>query len=242
MAINAKQAPRGGKVIPAMEAGTYPSRIVIIADMGLQPQQFKGEQKEPKRELSVTYEHVDEFLQDDDGNDLKDKPRWNSERFAFSNLDNDKAKSTKRYLALDPKVVHGGDWKHFLGMPVSVSLAKEDKPDKSYNKVMAVSLMRPKEADALPELVNEALYFDMDEPDITVFWKLPAFMRKRIQESLRYKGSELEQLIKDNPEPKKEATKGEGANGEANRKPAPPKQKAKAKDALKEELDDNIPY
>lgn len=238
MAINAKQAPRGGKVIPAMEAGTYPSRIVIIADMGLQPQQFKGEQKEPKRELSVTYEHVDEFLQDDDGNDLKDKPRWNSERFAFSNLDNDKAKSTKRYLALDPKVVHGGEWKHFLGMPVSVSLAKEEKPDRDYNKVMAVSLMRPKEADALPELVNEALYFDMDEPDIKVFWKLPAFMRKRIQESLRFKGSELEQLIKDNPEPKREVVK------EDNKKPAPPKQKAKAKAKVQadEDLDDEVPY
>lgn len=236
--INAKQAPRGGKVIPAMEAGTYPSRIVIIADMGLQPQQFKGEQKEPKRELSVTYEHVDEFLQDDDGNDLKDKPRWNSERFAFSNLDNDKAKSTKRYLALDPKVVHGGEWKHFLGMPVSVSLAKEEKPDRDYNKVMAVSLMRPKEADALPELVNEALYFDMDEPDITVFWKLPAFMRKRIQESLRFKGSELEQLIKDNPEPKKEVKE------EKKEAPKPPKKRAPAvnKGAVEDDLDDEVPY
>lgn len=240
MAINSAQAPKGGKAYPAMEAGTYPSRIVVIADMGLQPQFFGNEQKEPKREITVTYEHVDEFLKDDDGNDLTDKPRWNSERFALNNLDNDKAKSTKRYLALDPQQVHGGDWKPLLGMPVSVSLAKDagkgPNAGRDYNKVMGVSIMRPKEAAALPELVNEALYFDMDEPDITVFWKLPAFVRKRIQEGLKFKGSELEQLIKDNPEPKKEAVKEEA------KKPQPPKQKAKAKPTKDDDLDDEVPY
>lgn len=241
MAINAKEAPKGGKVHPAMEAGTYPSRVVIIADLGLQPQVFNKEQKEPKRELSVTFEHVDEFLQDDEGNDLKDKPRWNTKRFPLNNLDNDKATSTKFYNALDPQQVHGGDWKPLLGSPVSVSLAKEKGQGamlgRDFNKVIGLSTMRPKEAAALPELVNEALYFDMDEPDIAVFWKLPAFIRKRIQEGLRFKGSELEQLIKDNPEPKKEVVK------EDNKKPAPPKQKAKpVKDALKEELDDEVPY
>jgi hypothetical protein len=236
MAINAKEAPKGGKSIPAMEAGGYPSRVVIIADLGLQPQMYNMEQKEPKREISVTYEHVDEFLKDDDGNDLTDKPRWNTERFALNNLDNLKATSTKRYQALDPNNIHDGDWQKLLTAPITVSLVKQPgkgaNAGRDYNKVVGLATMRAKEANALAPLVNQALYFDMDEPDIAVFWKLPAFIRKKITESLKFKGSELEQLIKDNPQPEQKKPE--------EKKPEPPKQKKKV--AKDEDLDDEVPY
>ena len=114
MALNATTAPVGaGKQFPNMEAGTYPTRIVIVADLGLQAQRpFSGsDQKEPRREVLLTYEFTDEFQKDDDGEDIADKPRWLTETFPLYNLGADRAKSTKRYNALDP------DLDMFLALP-----------------------------------------------------------------------------------------------------------------------------
>lgn len=236
--INAAKAPRGGKAIPPMDAGSYPSRVVVIADLGLQPQMFNNEQKDPKREISITYEHLDEFLKDDAGDDIVNKPRWNTERFALNNLENKKAKSTQRYTALDPQGVHGGDYKPLLTTPCMVTLAQNPgrgaNAGKVYNQVMSVSAMRPKEAEKAAALVNEALYFDLDEPDIAVFYKLPQFIQDKIVANLEYKGSVLEGLIKANPKPAKEEAK-------KVEKAGPPKQKAKV--AVKDEpVDDEVPY
>ena len=55
-----------------MDAGTYPARIVQVLDMGVQEQQpFKGEPKPPVQELMVTYEFADEFIKDEEGNDVE---------------------------------------------------------------------------------------------------------------------------------------------------------------------------
>lgn len=81
---------------------------------------MEGEEKAPKYELYVTYELSDEFLHDEDGEDILDKPRWLSESFSLHNLDADMAKSTKRYLALDPNMEHDGDWAQIAGTPVTL--------------------------------------------------------------------------------------------------------------------------
>lgn len=240
MAINVKDAPKGGKAIPPMDAGSYPSRIVIIADLGLQPQYFNNEPKDPKREVLLTYEHLDEFLKDDAGDDILEKPRWNSERFTVNNLDNKKAKSTQRYTALDPQNVHGGDYKPLLGIPCMVTLAQNPgrgaNVNKIYNQVVSVASMRPKEAANAAPLVHEALYFDLDEPDLAVFYKLPKFVQTKITENLEFKGSKLETLIKTNPVPKEEERK-------PAEKAAPPKKNAsRAKAEAADPVDDEVPY
>jgi hypothetical protein len=240
MAINSKNAPKSGKTIPAMEAGSYPSRIVIIADLGLQPQFFDKEEKEPKREISITYEHVDEFLKDDDGEDLTNKPRWNTERFALNHIDNKKAKSTIRYSGLDPNNIHDGDWKPLLGMPCTVTLAVNPgqgaNKGRDFNKVMAASAMRAKDAEKCAPLVNAARYFDLDEPDIEVFYSLPNFIQEKIKGNLNFKGSELEKLIAANPKP--EQVKKEDHSVAPSKRAGPPK----AEKSVKEDLDDEIPY
>ena len=96
--LNAKRAGGGSNKDfveqELLEPGTYPVRVVQIIDLGVQPQRpFKGEQKPPVHQIQLTYEFVDEFLKDEDGNELEDKPRWLSESFPLYNLSSDRAKS-----------------------------------------------------------------------------------------------------------------------------------------------------
>ena len=95
MALKAPQG-NGGNFVPQanIEPGTYPGRLVQVIDFGLQPQRpFKGQDKPPAYELGTTYELVDEFMKDENGEDIEDKPRWVSESFPFHSLAADKAKN-----------------------------------------------------------------------------------------------------------------------------------------------------
>lgn len=206
MALNVKKMKSPSKFPrpPALDEGSYPARVVQIISLGLQKQRpYKGEEKAPKQELLVTYEILDEFMLDEDGKPDEAKPRWISETFALNGLDSDLAKSTKRYMAIDPKLEYEGDWSKLAGVPVTVTLTQDvSKKDDSivYNNVASVSTMRPKEAAKAPELVNPSKVFDVDDPDMEVFFALPEWLQNRIKENLDYEGSKLEKLVKKGPE------------------------------------------
>ena len=109
--------------IPALEAGGYPARLVQIVDLGIQAQRpYQGEAKPDAQELLVTYELSDEFLLDEDGNADTSKPRWLTETFPLFSLRAERAKSTQRMLALDPKGEAEGDWSELLGKPCTVTI------------------------------------------------------------------------------------------------------------------------
>lgn len=198
MSLNLKTLPStGGKKFTAqapIEAGNYPARVVQIIEMGLQPQRaFKGVDKPPAREIMLTYELVDEFMKDDDGKDIEDKPRWVSEDFPLNNLDKDLAKSTKRYLVFDPDMTKfDGDITKVLGLPCSVAIVQNVKGENIYNNVANLTAMRPRDAAACPELKNPTKVFLSDEPDMEVFKSLPKWLQERITANLNYKGSVLE--------------------------------------------------
>jgi hypothetical protein len=172
----------------------------MVLDLGLQPQTYNGETKDPKIEIMTTYELSDEFMKDDEGNELKDKPRWQSETFTLNSLNSDKAKSTQRYLALDPNLEHDGDWSKLLGTPATITVVnnpgKGKNKGKVFNNIASVSTMRAKDADKLPPLVNDARYFDMDNPDVELFLTLPQFVQDKIKGGLEFKGSKLDNLIR----------------------------------------------
>jgi len=194
----------GGPPIEPLEAGTYPARLLQVLDLGLQEQRpYMGEEKPPAYEINVTYELCDEFLKDEDGNDDEEKPRVVSERFKLYPLNSDRAISTKRYLAIDPEVNHDSDWFALLGMPVNVSIVqnpgKGANAGKVYNNVESTSVMRAKDAERYPEMVNGAKTFLLDEPDMEVFDSLPDFMKKIITSNLEFEGSELQRLLENSP-------------------------------------------
>jgi hypothetical protein len=200
MTLKANEVPRTGKSQEPLDIGSYPSRLVMVLDLGLQPQTYNGETKDPKIEIMTTYELADEFMKDDEGNDIPDKPRWLSETFTLNSLNSDKAKSTQRYLALDPALKYDGDWSKLLGTPATITVVnnpgKGKNKGKVFNNIASVSSMRAKDAEKLPPLVNDKRYFDQDEPDVELFLTLPQFIQDKMKSGLEFKGSKLDQLLK----------------------------------------------
>lgn len=232
MSLNAKKIPMsgGGKRGPEqanIENGTYPARVVQILDMGLQPQRpFQGIEKPPAQMINLTYEFLDEFCVDEDGNEDTEKPRWLSETIPLYNLEVELAKSTKRYNALDPDCVHEGDFSQLInscGM-VTVTNSKA-KNDKVYTNVVSVATMRAKEAAKAPELVNPPKVFLLDEPDLEVLGSLPQWLQDKIKENLQYEGSVLQKAL-------------EGGSPAPKSAPKPKAEKPKAEPKVEEEVDD----
>ena len=183
----------------ALEPGTYPARVVRVLDLGLQAQTdfTTKEPKKPQNMISVTYELVDVFMADEEGNDIEDKPRWISDKdFPLHPMSSDLATSTKRMLAIDPSSNADGDWSQVLGFPCMVTVGNYTGQDGSLkDKVLNVTAVRARDAARMPELQNDAKFFDLDEPDVEFFNSLPKWVREKIQGNLQYAGSPLEKLL-----------------------------------------------
>lgn len=205
MALNAKEKEyTGGKRVdqPALEAGTYPARVVQVIDLGVQEQDpYQGQDpKPPIQKLMITYELADEFIVDEEGDEVKDKPRWLSEEFPLHNLESDLATSTKRYYAIDPDCESDGDWTKLLGAPVMLTIVQNIGKGKNagriFNKIKATSTMRKKEAEKLPELQNPGKILDLDDAStVDVLMTLPEWIQKKIKEGLEYEGSAMETAV-----------------------------------------------
>lgn len=214
MALNLNK-PGGAKNFvaqPNIEPGVYPARLVQLIDLGLQAQKpYKGKEKAPAQEIMLTYELVDTFMLDEDGNEIEDKPRWISETLPFYGLFADKAKSTQRYLAFDPKEEFAGDFTKAVGMAINVAVVNNAVGEKVYDNVGNVSSMRPRDADKCAEPKNPTKVFDVDAPDMEIFNLLPEWIQKKIVGNLQFAGSPLEAaLAGDKPAakaPAKEASK-----------------------------------
>lgn len=211
MGLNASKAKGGAPRTPPLEAGPYPARLVQVIDLGLQPRQFKGEDKEPHQQIMLTYELIDEFLLDENGQPQEDKPRWVSETFPLYALGAEKAKSNERLKALDPQGKAEGDFTKLLGEPVVVNIVQNpSKTDASkiYAKVSGLTPMRAKDVLKLGELVNKPVFLDLDAPDKAVFDSLPDWVKDKIRAGLEYKGSAAEKCF------------GVGGKAEAKKEPA----------------------
>lgn len=196
----------------ALEAGPYPARIARVIDLGLQPtiDFTTKEPGKPAHKISVTYELLDAFMTDEDGNELEDKPRWIAEDFPLRALTSDLATSTKRMKAIDPKGELKGDWSKVLGLPCTVVLVQyttKKNPDVVRNKVASVTAVRPRDVANMPDLQNDAKFFDLSDPDIEFFKSLPQWQQDLIKGNLEYEGSLLQARLEGTPEPARSAPK-----------------------------------
>lgn len=209
MGLNAKKQSTGttggiGKQ-GNIEPDTYNARVVQLIDLGVQKQRpFRGEPKDPAQMLYITYELVDCFCKDEDGNDIPDKPRWISEDFPFFSLNADRAKSTKRYNAIDPSGVLDGEFTDLVDQPCDVivvsNLGKGKHEGKIFDNIADVVPMRKKDVQSCPPLQNPAKVFVFDEPDLDVFQSLPEWLQERIKGSEGYPTSELRNLLEGSSE------------------------------------------
>lgn len=200
MTLNANKVSfaNPSKKYEPLEAGTYPARLAQVIDLGMQPDNGSFGEKPPKNRILTTYEFCDEFLKDEDGQDMPDKPRWLSEQFWLFSRKAEKAISTARLNALDPQDIHGGDFAPLLGTPVNVTVVQDPSrktPGVVYNNIAAVSPMRQKDADKCPPLVSPPKFFTLDDPDIEVFMSLPTYVQDIIKKNLEFGGSKLEQML-----------------------------------------------
>lgn len=200
MGLNANNVKAPSKPKKVLEPDVYPVRLVQVIDLGLQPQNaFQGNAKPPCQEISLTYEFCDEFMQDDDGNDIPDKPRWLSESIPFYPLFADKAKSTQRYLAFDASQAFGGDFIKCLGLPANLTVVNNAKGDLVYNNVGNLAAMSTKRIAQCPPLVNAPVSFDLDAPNMEVFNKLPKWLQDKIKSNLNFQGSKLQAALNGKP-------------------------------------------
>lgn len=217
MARNAKavKAPANNNsdmVAPQLDPAPYPARVVQMVFLGVQPQSpYKGEEKKPVDEVRITYELSTEFMQDKEGNVLEDKPRWFSETIPFYSLNSDRAKSTKRYNAIDPKDESDGDFQGLLTRGCQVVLVNNPGRGKHEGKIFtnigdvtpAVNLPGYEQ----PELINPTTYFDPQDEncDVEVFNSLPEFLQETIKKATDYPSSPLCAKLGGAPAPKEEA-------------------------------------
>jgi hypothetical protein len=155
-----------------------------------------------------TYELGDEFMEDEDGNELEDKPRWISETLPMFSLDSDLATSTKRYYAFDQEDEADGDWVAQVGKPIMLTLvnkrgtsADDVKNKVRRNYISETSALTPKATERAVPLVNPTKVFDIDEPDMEVFFSLPKWLQDKMTTNLRFGGSALETAIDEYKEP-----------------------------------------
>lgn len=199
MALNAKNIPAqgGNSNTPILEAGNYPARVVQVLDLGLQAQRpFQGKEKPPANEIMITYELGTEFMLDDDGNELKDKPRWISEILPLYNMKADMAKSTKRMNSLDPAGALDGDFSQIVGLPCTLTAVHNaSRTDKTKIYVNIGGVTPPMKGFPVPELVNPPRVFDIDAPDMETFNSLPDWIQDKMKANLNFQGSALQAAL-----------------------------------------------
>jgi hypothetical protein len=188
-----------------IDEGTYPCRVVQIIELGLQPQRpHKGKVKPPVDMMMLTYELTDEFCLDKEGNEDEALPRWQSEDFPYYGVDCKTATCNKRLKAIDPKNEADGNWSQVGGNAVQVTFYHKVKEDKTYVNVSSATPFRPKEVAAVAPLVQPVKIFDIDEPDMEVFYKLPNWLQNKIIDNLNFEGSVLEEAIANYEKPEEE--------------------------------------
>jgi hypothetical protein len=218
MGFNAKQASGGGgKQQDAIAIGNYPARLVQIIEYGLQEQRpYKGKEKAPIEMLRCVYELPTELCVDEDGEPDAEKPRWIGEEFPFFNLGAERAKSTQRYMALDPELMQEGDWEALAGGPCTLTVVHNTSGDKTYANIGSTA--PPMKGFDVPDLVNPITVWSLDDPDMEEFEKFPEFIQDKIKANLNFKGSLLETRLDGNYVPQDEPVV-EGADADAEGNP-----------------------
>ena len=205
MGLNASKVESTARSnVEPIDIGNYLARLVQVIDLGLQEQRpYAGQEKPPTHEVMLTYELGTEFMKDEEGNDIEDKPRWISESIPLHNLSQDLAKSTKRIKAMDAKLEFGGDLVQMLGMPCTVTITHNpNKKDPGKVYVNIGNVTPPMKGIPVPELVNPAKVFDLSEPDLEILGSLPDWVQDKVKGNLEFNGSVLDGMLNgDAPEP-----------------------------------------
>ena len=178
----------------------YPCRVAQVIDMGRHHKEVWNDatkkyevayDKAPVHLLRLTYEFTTEFMKDEAGNELEDKPRWLSEEFPLLPLTSDLATSTKRMSAFDPGFdKYQGDFSLLITQPCAVTVAH-----KKNGSAKVGNVSKPMKGMVVAELKNEPKVFILDKPDVDMFRSFPEWIQERIKANLDFEGSKLQAAL-----------------------------------------------
>ena len=122
------------KPIALLDEGDYEGRLVYVADLGLQVNEYKGEVKQPTQQISLGIEIIGESVMIDD----VERPRLMfTKPFNIFNKLTEKGNELKYLRIFNPKAVEGvvGDWEAVLDTPVNVTVVNTTNGDNTYNNI-----------------------------------------------------------------------------------------------------------
>ena len=174
--------------IPNLEEKEYEARLVMVADLGMQLQEYNGEEKPSRQEIALGLEIVGETILIDE----KEVPRllWSKPFKIFHKLTK-KGHELKFYSIFDSdaKVNQVPDWDAQLGKCCSVRVVhtqgKGDNAGFTYDNVGLLLPIPEKYRDGVPPASMELAIGDADNEDNVVTKALFGLTRfvydKRIQ-------------------------------------------------------------
>lgn len=172
----------GGDFAPP-PAGAFPAICFRFIDLGTQTSNFNGETKH-QRKVMLSWELADDQERMEDG-----RPWTISSRYTWSMHEKATLRKTLeswRGAAFEEKDFGKGGFntKKLLGAPCMLSLVHAEKNDKTYTNISAVTKM-PRGM-TVGSLVNEQVYFSLDEFKAADFAKLSESLQNIIKASPEY--------------------------------------------------------
>ena len=172
----------GGDFAPP-PAGTFAAICYRFIDLGTQTSTFNNETKRA-RKVMLSWELTDPDERMEDG-----RPWTISQRYTWSM--HEKATLRKTLESWRGKTFEDGDFgpggfdvRKLLGAPCMLTLIHADKGDKTYTNISGVSKM-PKGL-AAGDLVNEQVYFSLDDFKAETLGKLSDSLQTTIKSSPEY--------------------------------------------------------
>lgn len=154
--------------IPNLEAGEHEGRLVYVADLGLQHQVYKGEDKGNIQQIALGIEVVGQTYETEDG-EAKPRYLWTKPFNIFATL-TEKGNELKMYSVFDASANDGElpDWEAQLGKPCSIVVEHVHKDDKVYDNIKSVLPIPAKYQDGVEAASIEFAIGDSDEKDNVV--------------------------------------------------------------------------
>jgi hypothetical protein len=182
MAISRDNKGKGLPALPIIEAGTHPLRLCRVYDLGVQESEFKGKKKLAS-EILVGFEILDTFMVDEDGNEDTKKPRMVSRRLKLYKSAT-KGREFDWSRALDPTGKYNGDWAAMARDRVACfgAFIHNEKDGKVYSNLETLTSV-PRNF-PVPDGQVEIQIYDLDNPDLEVFEKLPDFIKEIIEKRI----------------------------------------------------------
>lgn len=172
--------------IPPLPIDTYMGVCIAVVDLGEQYQQYdKQKQGKYVNECMFIFEIPGERIQIDG----EDKPRWVNRRVNQSLYSTSALygilESWRGHPLTEQEKVSGVDLTALNGKPAMLSVTiKEGKDGKERNVITGISKFPKGITPPQPE--SELLIFDIDEPDMETFNKLPKWIQNIIEKSTQF--------------------------------------------------------